>query len=285
MPGSVAGAVDLRSASRERAALLAGWVSRSVDGGRAAWFGTTLSSLSGSDHDPDLLRAVGLASRKLGKDDIVLSRDDLVRADQARPGFDPTGLTVDQAARIAFVLAADRGDERRFASQLAELHATADLGESIAYLRGLPLFPAARELLPLAGEGVRSAVKPVFEAVAHRSPYPAEMFDQGAWNQMVVKALFVGSSLAPIQRLAERANPELAEILIDYAHERWAAGRPVSPELWLCVGPFAEGRALDDLERVLATGTPDERAAARAALQANPAAEAGAILARHAGPG
>jgi hypothetical protein len=99
---------------------------------------------------------------------------------------------------------------------------------------------------------VRSAVKPVFEAVAHRSPYPSEFLDEPAWNQMVLKALFIGSELAPLQGLDERANPELAEVLLDYAHERWAAGRPVSPELWRCVGPFAQERALEDLERVVA---------------------------------
>ena len=53
-------------------------------------------------------------------------------------------------------------------------------------------------------------------------------------------------------------------MLGDYAHERWAAGRPVSPELWRCVGPFASGALLDDLARVLDSGTPPERAAALA---------------------
>ena len=67
---------------------------------------------------------------------------------------------------------------------------------------------------------------------------------------MVLKALFVETTLAPIVGLDERANPELARILRDYAHERWAAGRPVSPELWRCVGPFAtDAAALDDLDR------------------------------------
>ena len=124
-------------------------------------------------------------------------------------------------------------------------------------------------------------MKPVFEAVAHRSPYPREIFDESAWNQMVLKALFIGSELAPIQGLDERANPDLAGVLLDYAHERWAAGRWVSPELWRCVGPFAHGRALKDLERVAATGTTEERDAALQALRASPAAEAGAILARY----
>src|SRR3712207_8077480 len=106
-----------------------------------------------------------------------------------------------------------------------DLQRTADLAESIAYLRGLALFPGGPALLPVAAGGVRSAVKPIFEAVAHRNPYPAEHFDERAWNQMVLKALFIGSPLAPIRGLRERAHPELCPVPVDYAHERWAAGR------------------------------------------------------------
>ena len=197
-----------------------------------------------------------------------------------RAGFDPAGLTVDQAARIAFLLAADRGDDAAFAARLLDLFRTADVSESIAYLRGLPLFPGGRALLPVAAEGVRSAVKPVFEAIAHRNPYPAEMFEEGAWNQMVLKALFIGSSLAPIRGLGERANPELAQVLVDYAHERWAAGRPVSPELWLCVGPFAEGPMLDDLARVLTTGTIGGACGGESRASGKPVRRGG----RHPGP-
>jgi hypothetical protein len=265
----------------ERMALLAVWVKGAVGPESAAWFEETLSALVRDVGARDLTRALGLAPRRLGKGDLAFRAEDLEQAGAVRPGFDPTGLTVDQAARIAFLLAAHRGDDSGFARRLTELQRTADLSESIAYLRGLPLFPGGPALLPAAAEGVRSAIKPVFEGVAHRNPYPAEFFDQGAWNQMVLKALFIGSTLAPIRGIHDRANPELAQILVDYAHERWAAGRPVSPELWLCVGPFAEGNILDDLEHVLATGRPEERAAAAAALRASPAQEARAVLARH----
>jgi hypothetical protein len=95
---------------------------------------------------------------------------------------------------------------------------------------------------------------------------------------MVLKALFVGSALHPIQGLEERANPTLARMLCDYAHERWAAGRPVAPELWRCVGPYADAEALADLQRVLATGDATERKAAVLALSASPDARARELL-------
>jgi len=132
-----------------------------------------------------------------------------------------------------------------------------------------------------AREGVRSAMTPVFEAVAHRNPYPRDMFDEDGWNHMVLKALFIGSTLDPIQGLDARANADLAVMLVDYAHERWAAGRPVSPELWRCVGPFADARALDALGHVLDTGEPRERLAAALALRACPDPQARETLARH----
>ena len=85
---------------------------------------------------------------------------------------------------------------------------------------------------------------------------------------MVVKALFIGSTLHPIQGLQERANPSLARILCDYAHERWAAGRSITPELWRCVGPFADDAVIDDLRRVVDTGSDVDSKAAGLALAA-----------------
>ena len=69
------------------------------------------------------------------------------------------------------------------------------------FYRGLPLYPDASLHEARAREGLRSAMRPIFEAVAHANPYPAERFDEPGWNQMVLKALFIGSTLAPIQGL------------------------------------------------------------------------------------
>ena len=217
--------------------LLSRWVLRQ-SGDQAAWFGDGLDALGRGATERDLHIAMGLAPRRLGKADLVLSQADLAEAQAARPGWDPSGWSVDGAARVAALLAF-RG-QRPFAEIFKDLRRTADAAELIALYRGLPLYPEPEALDFEAGEGLRSNLRPVFEAIAHGNPFPRDHFDQHRWNHMVLKALFVGSALAPIIGLDERANPELARILIDYARERMAAGRPVSPELWRPVRPFAD---------------------------------------------
>jgi hypothetical protein len=263
-----------------RLALLQCWIERHADPPGWAWFRDALAATVRADDPRALARSVALVPRRLGKRDLVLTAPDLRDADEVRSGFDPFGLTLDQASRIALLLASYR-DPASFAQAIETLCRTASLEEFIAIYRGLALFPAPEHLVGRAAEGIRSGIKPIFEAVAHRSPYPAEMFDRSTWNQMVLKALFIGSELRLIQRLDERANGELAGILVDYAHERWSAGRPVSPELWRCVGPFADQRALADLKRVLETGTGTERSAAALALSASNNPGARAFLGRY----
>jgi hypothetical protein len=257
--------------------LLRSWLRRQLPDAVNAWLDAQLEKIAGDPSDRTLHIALGMVPRRLGKDDLALGQADLDAADRARPGWDPRGWSVDEAARI-LILRAAAGDGTGFAERFSQLCRTADVAEAIALYRGLPLYPAPESLESQAAEGVRTNMRAVFEAVAHCSPYPREQFDENRWNQMVLKALFIGSSLHPIQGLDARANPALAMILCDYAHERWAAGRPVSPELWRCVGPFALGAALEDLERVATSGDEIERQAAALALAASPASRAGELL-------
>ncbi len=249
--------------------LLQAWLKRQAAADAMNWLQGRLEDLRASPSLRDLQIAMGLAPRKLGKDDLQLSESDLADASAARRGWDPRGWTVDEAARVLALLAFGTAAPQDLARTFVQLCRTADVGEAVALYRGLPLYPDQEQLEGQAAEGLRSNMRAVFEAVAHRSPYPRERFGRDRWNQMILKALFVGSALAPIQGLDERANAELAAILRDYAHERWAAGRPVSPELWRCVGPFAEGDMLADLERVARSSDPRERAAAALALSAS----------------
>ena len=210
-----------------------------------------------------------------------MALDDLKDADAVRTGWNPSDWSVDGAARILTLLTvAESGSNTPFAKRFEDLCRTADLNEGIALYRGLPLFPEPETLDFAVGEGLRTSIRAVFEAIAHRNPYPKEVFDEHRWNHMVLKALFIDSMLAPINGLDERANPSLARILCDYAHERWAANRPVTHDLWRCVGPFAEGSMIDDLERALDEGSISAKAAALA-LSASPDKRAAAILKNH----
>jgi hypothetical protein len=256
----------MTSPKRTPAELLSSWVVARASAAAADWFLGQIERLKTSHSEKDIYLALGYATRKLGKGDLELKPEERAAAGAARPYWDPSDWSIDQAARIAFVLAGQARDGKAFKTRLETLFNTADVWELIAFYRGLPVYPNPGEHVARAREGTRSAMQPIFEAVAHRNPYPMEQFDENAWNHMVLKALFIGSTLAPILGLDERANPRLARMLCDYAHERWAAQRPVSPELWRCVGPHADAAALQDLARVLATGTTLERQAAALAL-------------------
>lgn len=258
--------------------LLRTWLTRQLAEDKRSWLVERLDGLQAGSDERELYIALGLVPRKLGKADLALRPADLGQAREARRDWDPRGLSIDQAARI-LILLADGSSGERFAARFRQLCRTADLGEQIAFYRGLPLYPDPELLEDQAAEGTRTNIRAVFEAVAHRSPFPKERFSENRWNHMVLKALFVGSTLYPIQGLDERANPELATMLHDYAHERWAAGRPVSPELWRCIGPYARGAMIDDLARVLGTGGRLEQKAALLALAASPDPRAKEVLA------
>lgn len=221
--------------------LLMGWVTARA-GDAAGWLDESLAGLTEGGAERDLHIFLGLAPRKLGKADLGLSEADLAAADAARPGWDPSDWSVDGAARVLALMMFRA--QRPFAEVFKDLRRTADAAEMVALYRGLPLYPDPDTLAFEVGEGLRSNLRPVFEAVAHNNPYACDHFDQHRWNHLVLKALFVGSRLSPILGMQDRANPELARILVDYAQERWAAGRPVSEELWGPVKPFVEDPAI-----------------------------------------
>lgn len=256
--------------------LLRRWVVRQADS-ETEWVKSQLNTLRQGATETTLHRFLGLAPRRLGKEDLRLSSADLDEAERLRAGWDPTGWSLDGTARLAALLAFQ--GPRSFPALFKDLVRTSDARELITLYRGLPLYPEPLALTHEVGEGLRSNMRAVFESIAHCNPYPRDHFDDHRWNHMVLKALFVGSRLQPIVGLEQRANPELARILLDYAQERWAAGRDVSPELWHCVGPFAETvDAYEALARAL-DGAPAERSAATLALVAADTPTARSLLA------
>jgi hypothetical protein len=212
-------------------ALLRAWLARSVAPEGMAWLDGEIDRQRGATDERRLGTALGLVGRKIGRGNLALSADEAAAARQLRARWQPQSWGHDEGARVAILLATHRGDDRAFAARVDRLCTTAEVTEHIAYLKGFAVFPAARALHDRAREGVRSSIGPIFEAIACRNPYPFDHFDEAAWNQMVVKCVFVGASLESIVGLHERRNPELIQMLRDFVAERHAAGRPLPDEV------------------------------------------------------
>ena len=245
--------------------LLRRWVQRQVLPETWTWLEGRLQSVA-SGATRDLFLGFGLVSRKVGKADLALTSADLDDAEEARPGWNPDKWTLDQAARTLLVLSLPAPEQTEYVATLDTLFAAAEMGEAVALYQALPLlpFPAAHRFR--CTEGIRTNIASIFTAIAHRNPYPAEQLDESAWNQLVLKCFFMGVALDPIVGLDRRANSALRQMLVDLAHERRAAKRPVPLELWRCVGPCADEAAVRDLAQVLVEGTPVEQSAAALAL-------------------
>jgi len=173
--------------------------------------------------------------RYVGKEKLSLTLEQLQAAQEVRSHWYPQVWTTDGAARTLLLLALPHNGAAEYLQVLEQLFTTADMGELVALYQALPLLPYGEQYRLRAAEGVRSNMIPVFNAIALHNPYPQDYFDELAWNQMVLKALFVGSPLRQIQGLELRSNPTLGQMLTDYANERLAAHRSVSPELWQLV--------------------------------------------------
>ena len=260
------------------AALLNQWLIKRISPENSAWLVQQTEKIKKSNSNRDLHITLGLIPRKIQRTDLQLSEDELTEAEQCCAGWNPSAWSVDTTARVAVLCTVAEQCSERFADLLPDLFRNADLAESIACYSGICLYPRSDALDWQVGEGLRSNIRSVFETIAHNNPYPALHFDQNRWNHMVLKALFIDSTLAPVFGLDQRVNRELALILTDYAHERWAAGRTVSPELWRCVGAFATGDMIDDLKRVISSDNIAEQQAGALALLQSPDEAARSLL-------
>lgn len=245
-----------------------------------AWLTQILEKLLAEPSEMTLFTGFSAAPRQVGKADLQLSDADLKTALTHCPGWDPADWSVDQATRTLLLLSFPADDADRYVAAVEKLFSAADLAEQVALYQSLPVLPHPNRFLARAIEGLRTNMTAVFNAIALHNPYPAKFFDEAAWNQIVLKALFVDSKLSQIQGLDERANANLARMLSDYAHERWAAGRHVNPQLWRSLGYWAEGELVLDLARVLEQGDDVEQQAAALACATAPDPAAQVLLAK-----
>lgn len=245
------------------------------------WLSTRAERIRNEGQERIFYLTFSAVPRFLGKIPVKADGEALRVADNLRRGFWPQGWTTDRLARVWLLLQWPHKSSDDFVHSIEMLFDTADMGELIALYSSLPLLPYPERFVNRATEGVRTNMVVVFDAIALDNPYPADYLGESAWNQMVLKAAFMDRPLYRIIGLDARANLQLARIISDYAHERWAAGRIVSPELWRPVGHYLDTMLLQDVQRLFRETHPLQQQAAALLCYGSNLPEARELLNRH----
>lgn len=158
--------------------------------------------------------------------------------------------SIQEIARIYLLKSVLEFNPDFFKDKVANIIQLADTSELETFLKFLVLLPNAEDYKFVAVEALRTNIATIFDAISAHNPYPALYFNAQQWNQMFLKAAFIESDLTAFNAIDERANKDLARIISDYAHERWAAGRTIDPYFWRPVTNFIEGTLIDDMQRL-----------------------------------
>lgn len=214
------------------------------------WLSSQTEKINANASPTKFFLAFSQASRFFKKDNLNLSATEKETTGSLVSGFDPSHWDVLQTARTYLLLKFAVGKEA-WLKAINQLFETGDMHEQQALYAALPVMPYSEDLLTRAIDGCRTNMTLIFDAIALNNPYPPVHFPEANWNQLVLKSIFMQRPIYRIQQLDERRNQALAEIASDFAHERWAARRPVMPELWRLVVPFLNEHLLEDLKKVV----------------------------------
>jgi hypothetical protein len=206
------------------------------------WLQQKAGLLNGENSAAVFYTAFTALPRFTGKPIVQVSAAEAQQIRQQRTGFSVTGFSSDRIGRIWLTLQLAAENKTSYLQTISQLFLSAEMNELVALYSALPVFAYPQDWESRCMEGIRTNIAGVLEAILYENPYPSEYLSEAGWNQMVLKAIFTGKEINRITGLEERANPALSHMLIDYAHERQAAGRPVDPQLWRLADRFADER-------------------------------------------
>lgn len=169
--------------------------------------------------------------RFVGKQLITVPADLAFALERIRPGFTVMGWTLDRLARVWWLLQLPADDQPTYTKTISQLFKAGELNELVSLYSALPVLAHPESWRFQATEGIRNNIADVQSAIMLHNPYPADYFDEAAWNQLVLKAFFTDKDVTQIIGLDERKNAQLAHTLTDYAAERRAAGRSLPPNI------------------------------------------------------
>ena len=213
-----------------------------------AWLRESVAAI---EADPAAVRSrFPMAGRKVGR--APLDPD-------ASPD-DVHAWTIDDAARTLMLIAL--GD--RVEDELPELYRFGDAAERRGLLRALPYLPVGDRALGIVDDAIRTNDTRLVAAAL--GPYATQHLDDAAYDQAVLKCVFIGVPIAPLDGLPGRATAETARMLAAFVHERVAAGRDIPAEVWDVIDRHPPEAELAAIEAERQSEFPDRRAAAERAL-------------------
>lgn len=230
------------------------------------------------EEDRPLNSVFMLLPRKTGKTPLNVTPEQSKAISSAILGFYIDSWTVDHLGRAYLLMNLDSTNQGEYFHKIESLFRAAEMGEQVALYSSLPLLAHPELWVKRCSEGIRSNIGIVLEAIMYNNPYPSQNLDQAAWNQLVLKAFFTDKDINKIVGIDARANKDLAYIISDYAHERWAAGRELNPNMWRLVGPFIDDKLFADIKRLFDDGKLIDRRAGALAITASNYAPAKALL-------
>lgn len=200
--------------------------------------------------------------RKAGKKEVDSSLPEVNQVEELMPGFSIRGWSVDRLARVWLLMQLDASDRQRYINKINDLFGFGEMNELAALYSALPFFAYPDEWVFRCSEGVRNNIGVVQEAVMYHNPYPATHLDEPSWNQLIMKAFFGDKDVRRITGLDDRANKNLAKIIVDYIDERSAAHRTINPQLWRLVAKFIDDSNFSKIEKLMSDSDIDGRKAA-----------------------
>ncbi|MBS7253976.1 EboA domain-containing protein [Flavobacterium branchiicola] len=233
------------------------------------------SKLSGSELDwfkrniifensAQFFQTFGLISRNISPVIPQWTAKEKIQLEKFYPGFTHSNWDLQELCRCLLMVYLPVGQNVEIIKNLAQM---ADIKELVCLYRGLYFLKNAPDFILLVQEGIRTNMVAVFDAIALANPFAAKYLPIDPWNQLVLKAVFMGRPLYQIIDLDLRKSEKLALIVHDYIHERWSAGRLVTPEIWRLVAGYVNQEIAADLLSAIETGDTLTKPAALKALK------------------
>lgn len=179
--------------------------------------------------------------------------------------------TIDDAARTLLLVAL--GD--RVEAELADLYRFGDAAERRGLLRALPYLPVGDRAMGIVDDAIRTNDTRLVAAAL--GPYATEHLDDAAYDQAVLKCVFIGVPIAPLDGLPARATAETARMLAAFVHERVAAGRDIPAEVWDVIDRHPPTAELAAIEAERESEFADRREAAERALAERAGIKSGGV--------